>query len=64
MKFNKNLADGEISGTKTMSIGDRQVLAEQAKMFGQNKKNKLKNFKDNISPDINVFTCTIGRRAT
>ena len=63
MKFNKNFADGEISGIKTMSIGDRQVMAEQLKMFGLNKKNK-KNFKDNISPDINVFTCTIGRRAT
>ena len=24
----------------------------------------MKNYKDNISPDINVFTCTIGRRAT
>lgn len=26
--------------------------------------NKVKNYKDNVSPDINVFTCTIGRRAT
>ena len=26
--------------------------------------NKKKNYKDTVSPDINVFTCTIGRRAT
>lgn len=55
MKF-----DGKISGTKTMGAFDRQKLGEQLKML----KNPKKSYKDNVSPDINVFTCTIGRRAT
>jgi hypothetical protein len=33
-------------------------------MTQKNKLNKVKNFKDSISPDINVYTCTIGRRVT
>lgn len=65
MKFNKDLSGEQITGTKTLGIGERQHLQDQLKMFGfGNKKNKVKNYKDNVSPDINVFTCTIGRRAT
>jgi hypothetical protein len=59
------IPSGKTTGTKTLDMFERQQLGEQLKMFTKNKMNKVvKNYKDSVSPDINVFTCTIGRRAT